>query len=92
MSTTDVREAMNDYARACVSSATEALRAEVLGAVGDAMQARAELKKWRGAAKTHKNRAERLAEALREIAHAEEGDSLIGQIARAALEQETTNG
>lgn len=29
MSTTDVREAMNDYARACVEANTEALRAEV---------------------------------------------------------------
>jgi hypothetical protein len=51
--------------RACVSSATEALRAEVAAAVGDAMQARAELKEWRCSAETHKNRAERLAEALR---------------------------
>jgi hypothetical protein len=98
MSTTDVREAMNDYARACVSSATEALRAEVA-------------KQSAYAKRTHDWNTEmlanneRLAEALREVRVianqarvAYSGDHSSGTfraiVAKidAALEQETTNG
>lgn len=96
------------YARACVSSATEALRAEV-------GQRRAEEARWASAARCHmakwiaeQARAARLAEALRGMVGASYAvcttidprghrwseayldQALLG--ARAALEQETTNG
>jgi hypothetical protein len=82
----DHTDAMQAYARACVSSATEALRAEV------------EL--WRHKAAIHKYRRERLAEALRGLLNdTQHKDHNCGDAewcpviaARAALEQETTNG
>jgi hypothetical protein len=92
-------------ATAPLQAKIEALRAEALGAVGDAMQARAELKDWRGAAETYKNRAERLAEALEEILSRSsmnlamnpnplELTAMLGdihQIADAALSKENSN-
>jgi hypothetical protein len=90
MSTTDVREAMNDYARACVSSATEALRDQVDAAAQMCWQQ----SQFREQAQA---RAERLAEAL-QLAHKHLDMTSMrvshckdAAIIDAALEQETTN-
>jgi len=67
----DHAAAMQAYARACVSSATEALRAEVESLKSD-------LSDYMQAANYQATRAERLAEALRDARHA---GSLLANIA-----------
>lgn len=98
MTESEFREEAQAYARACVSSATEALRAEVAEARDGWHMANgtADLAmKHRDAAEA---RAERLAEALREIAASAEeattgeGHAECASIARAALEQEAGRG
>lgn len=96
------RAAIRAYARACVSSATEALRAEVerLRSINSALCRKSnshliDAARW-------EERAERRAEALRWYANPEvykphpHGPAFdrrdLSFVARAALEQETTNG
>ena len=91
----DHAAAMQAYARACVSSATEALRAEVERL--NALIVRPE-HSLSAEANRHYARAERLAEALLTMCNVIDGHDVPVAIeaqaaqARAALDQETTNG